>query len=227
MIPKIIHYSWFSGNPYPDWIQDCINTWKIYLPDYELVLWNMERLKEIDSVFVEEAISMKKWAFAADYVRLYAIEKYGGIWLDTDIEVFKSFNCLLDCKMFIGKESWPDEDRHVYLTSHCFGAESHHPFVKECLDYYRNRHFIILSENTRKMDMTTISKMQALKALRYGLDWRECWKDKKQVLSNGVIVYPSYFFCRPLYTSMKKVYCIHRCAGAWRGKEIDGRNMTN
>lgn len=65
-----------------------------------------------------EAIAEKKWAFAADYVRLYAIYKYGGIWLETDVELFKSFDSVLNCNMFIGKESWSDEEKHIYLTSH-------------------------------------------------------------------------------------------------------------
>lgn len=228
MIPKIIHYSWFSGDAYPQWISDCIDTWKKYLPDYEFILWDMERLKEIDSDFVREAISVKKWAFAADYVRLYAVYNYGGIWLDSDIEMFKSFTPLLDCDMFIGKESWKDDEDRIYLTSHCFGAIEKHPFIKECLEYYSNRHFIINSPNgIPQFDMTTISYMQATKARKYGFDWREKNKNKLQKLTNGIIVYPSYCFCRPLYTSMKKVYCIHRCAGAWRDKDIDGRNMTD
>lgn len=228
MIPKIIHYSWFSGEAYPQWISDCIDTWKKHLPEYEFILWDKERLKEVDSDFVREALSVRKWAFAADYVRLYAVYHYGGIWLDTDVEMFKSLNSVLDCEMFIGKESWKDAEERVYLTSHCFGAVAKHPFVKECLDYYSNRHFIVNdTDTTTKFDMTTISYIQATKALKYGLDWKENHKDKFQKLTNGVMVYPSYCFCRPLYTSMKKVYCIHRCAGAWRDKDIDGRNMTD
>lgn len=229
MIPKIIHYSWFSGEPYPQWISDCIDTWKKYLFGYQFILWDKKKLLEINSEFVSEAIAEKKWAFAADYVRLYAIYKYGGIWLDTDVELFKSFDSVLNCNMFIGKESWPDEEKHIYLTSHCFGAIAGHPFIKECLDYYKDRHFIInnAQDSGRKLDMTTISRMQALKALPYGFDWKECHKDKPQILTNGIVVYPSYCFCRPMYTSMKKVYCIHRCAGAWRNKDMDGRSMTN
>lgn len=229
MIPKIIHYSWFSGEPYPQWISDCINTWKKYLAEYEFVLWDMNRLQEIDSQFVREAISAKKWAFAADYVRLYAVFHYGGIWLDTDVEMFKSLTPLLDCDMFIGKESWSDSEGHIFLTSHCFGAKAGHPFVKECLDYYSDRHFIVgeSAGDASKFDMTTISYMQAKKALSYGFDWDAKHMNKPQKLTNGIVVYPSYCFCRPLYTSMKKVFCIHRCAGAWRDKDTDGRDMTD
>jgi len=83
MIPKIIHYSWFSGDKYPEDIERYICRWKELLPGYEFVLWDMARLeKEIDSDFVKEAISQRKWAFAADYTRLFAINKYGGIWFE-------------------------------------------------------------------------------------------------------------------------------------------------
>lgn len=234
MIPKIIHYSWFSGDPFPEQISYCISTWEKKLPEYKFVLWNLERISEIDNVFMKEALSVKKWAFAADYVRLYAIYHYGGIWLDTDVEVFKSFNSLLSANMFIGKESWPEGEKHhehVYLTSHCFGAERHHEFIKECLSYYHDRHFILNidanSENDR-FDLTTISKMQAVKAVKYGLDCSASKQNKAQILTNGVMVYPSYCFCRPQYTSMKKVYCIHRCAGGWRpNKKASLNSLTD
>lgn len=230
MIPKIIHYSWFSGDKYPADIERYIHLWHDILPDYKFVLWDMKRLNdEIDSDFVREAISQRKWAFAADYTRLFAINKYGGVWFDTDVELFKNIDDLLGCECFIGKESWANSDGLVYLTSHFMGAVKGHPFIKECLDYYKGRHFIVGSDENGKalLDQTMISQMQSEIAERYGLDRREKNKDKAQMLSNGVKVYPSYCFCRPLYTSMKKVYGIHRVAGAWRDKDINPKSMTD
>ena len=101
MIPKIIHYTWLSGDPYPAKIKSCIDSWSRILPDYELKLWDMESIKNIDSVFLKEALAAHKWAYAADFVRLYAIYNEGGIYLDTDVKVFKSFDPLLSCKAFI------------------------------------------------------------------------------------------------------------------------------
>ena len=230
MIPKIIHYSWFSGEKLPNDIAGYIARWKDLLPDYEFMLWNMNRLNnEVDVAFVNEAISCRKWAFAADYIRLYAINKYGGVWFDTDVELFKSIDSLLDCDCFIGKESWPDDNNEVYLTSHFMGATKGHPFIRECLEYYSDRHFILLYDPDGKplLDQTTISRMQSEKAIKYGLDRSAKNKDKPQVLTNGVKVYPSYCFCRPLYTSIKKVYGIHRVAGAWRDKDISSKSMTD
>ncbi len=230
MIPKRIHYSWFSGEPFPSDVEAYISTWKKLLPDYDFVLWDMDRLtQEIDSDFVREAIQMRKWAFAADYTRLFAINKYGGIWFDTDVELFQNIDRFLNDDCFIGKESWVDKDGHVYLTSHFMGAVKGHSFIKECLDYYNNRHFIIGHGEDGKpiMDQTMISQMQAEKALKYGLDWRESKKDRQQTLTNGVNVYPSYYFCRPLYKSINKVYGIHRVSGGWRDKKVDAKTMTD
>lgn len=230
MIPKRIHYSWFSGDPFPADVERYISEWKKLLPDYEFILWDMKRLEdETDSVFVKEAIKMRKWAFAADYIRLFAIYNYGGVWFDTDVELLKSIDNVLDCECFIGKESWINADRHVFLTSHCMGAVKGHPFIGECLEYYNGRHFITgtSSDGNPILDQTMISQMQAEKALAYGLDWRASKKDRAQVLSNGVKVYPSYCFCRPMYKPLKKVYCIHRVAGAWRDKSVDAKSMTD
>ncbi len=89
MIPKIIHYCWLSSEPYPEKIQNCIDSWKKILPDYEIKLWNMNNF-DINSIdFVKEACSVKKWAFASDYIRLYALYNYGGIYLDSDVLIKK------------------------------------------------------------------------------------------------------------------------------------------
>lgn len=230
MIPRIIHYSWFSGDKYPDDIARYIARWHELLPGYEFMLWDMKRLEEeTDSDFVREAISQRKWAFAADYIRLFAIEKYGGVWFDTDVELFRNIDNLLDCDCFIGKESWIDREGMVYLTSHFMGAVKGHPFIRECLDYYKGRHFVVGADSEGKplLDQTMISLMQSQIAEKYGLDRRAKRMDKAQTLSNGVKVFPSCCFCRPMYTPMKKVYAIHRVAGAWRDKDINPKAMTD
>ena len=104
MIPKLIHYSWFSGEPFPKHIEELMKTWKKVLPDYEFMLWDAKKLAEVNNTFANEAVSVGKWAFAADFIRLYAVYTYGGIWLDTDVEKYKSFNPYLKHKMFIGRE---------------------------------------------------------------------------------------------------------------------------
>ena len=222
MIPKLIHYSWFSNEPFPEHIQELISTWKQHLPDYEFVLWDMKKLEETKCTFALEAASVRKWAFAADFIRLYAVYHYGGIWLDTDIEMFKSFDPYLQHKMFIGREWYTHEygPQLAYLTSHCFGAEKGHPFLKDCLSYYQDRHFIgCYNEDlpqSLRYDMTIIPKIQAtIAAYKYGFDWRES-VDKHQVLKEDIHVYPHDYFDAPGYSNMGNVVCIHRASGGWR-----------
>ena len=108
MIPKIIHYCWLSGEPYPEKIRKCIASWKEILPDYTIKLWDMNSF-DVNSIdFVREAVSVRKWAFAADYIRLYALYTEGGIYLDSDVLVRKSFNPFLDNDLFSAVEYYPD-----------------------------------------------------------------------------------------------------------------------
>lgn len=220
MIPKLIHYSWFSGEPFPKHIEQLMKTWKKYLPDYKFILWDAQKLEEINNTFANEAISVKKWAFAADFIRLYAVYHYGGIWLDTDIEMFKSFDPFLDNEVFIGREAnFHNRPRERWLTSHCFGAIPEHPFIKDCLDYYTDRHFI-RSKSDRypefmKYDMTIIPQVQAVIAETYGYD-NSGLRDDEQLLEKGVHIYPSDFFDCPRYHTMENVVCIHRANGSWR-----------
>lgn len=238
MIPKLIHYSWFSGEPYPEHLRRCMDTWQKVLPDYTFMLWDAKKLAECNNTFANEAVRVKKWAFAADFVRLYAVYHYGGIWLDTDVEMFKPFDPFLSDGMFIGREYYVHIDRsgHEYtmLTSHCFGAEKEHPFVKECLEYYEHRHFIRSHnenlEQRLRYDMTIIPDLQMSLAQNYGFDNANS-NNHPQVLSNGVHVYPYQYFDQPGYTSMRDVVCIHRVAQSWNpafaGKSVFSNTSTN
>ena len=95
MIPKVIHYCWLSGDPYPSLIKECLETWKKYLGDYEIWLWDRERFDIESTVWTKEAFECKKYAFAADYIRLYALCNYGEIYLDYDVTVYKSLDDIL------------------------------------------------------------------------------------------------------------------------------------
>ena len=137
MIPKIIHMCWFGGDPFPKKIRYCIDSWKKCLPDYEIMLWDTERF-DVDSLaWTREANEAAKYAFMADYVRFYAIYNYGGIYLDCDVEVIKSFDDLLDLPYFVGTEAYASS---IELSA--FGAEKGLPWVKDAMDYYVDRHFI-------------------------------------------------------------------------------------
>lgn len=226
MIPKIVHYSWISEDPMPLVVQDCMDSWKRVLPDYELILWNAERIKEeISSIFVDEAIEEKKWAFAADYVRVYAIYKYGGIWLDTDVVVLKNFDELLSHQLFIGKEkmalfqydgsrSWVNN-----LTAHCFGAVPGHTLLGRCLAYYQDRHFVLSTDcslpQRLRYDMRLLPEVMANLAAEMGYVGNPLYEKSSEILNDGGIAFPYWYFDHPHYEDVTQSFCIHLQAGNW------------
>lgn len=161
MIPKIIHYCWLSSDPFPAEIAGWIATWHQHLPDYELMLWNLERFPLSRSVWVKEAFEARKYAFAADYIRLHALYEYGGIYLDSDVEVRKPFGELLARPFLLGYE------RNGSIEGGIMGAEPHAPWVKACLDHYRDRHFI---RPDGSMEMTELPKILDGCLNQFGLD---------------------------------------------------------
>lgn len=220
MIPKIIHYTWFSGEPFPEKIQACIDSWHKYMPDYEYILWDAERIKEIDSIWLQESLAKKKWAYAADMVRLYAVHKYGGIYLDTDCIIFKSFDDLLNQECFIGKEdSFHTEGGMIecYLTSHCFGAEPNNPFIKRCLDFY-DRHFVVSKDETLpiklKWNIVLMPFVQSELACQIG--YNPLPSDQSIQRLKNVTIYPARYF--DMSKKTKDSYCQHLALGSWRDK---------
>lgn len=137
-IPRIIHLIWFGGNPYSPIVQRCIDSWRVYCPNYEIKLWNEESFDINTNIYVKEAYEAKKWAFVSDYVRLYALYNYGGVYIDSDVEILKSFEELL-------------EDEHVvtgysascWIPAGFMAAEKGNIWIKALLDYYDDRHFIL------------------------------------------------------------------------------------
>lgn len=225
MIPKIIHYSWFSNDPMPQKVLDFIAGWKRLMPDYEYRLWDGEALKAIDYPFAQEAAAVKKWAFAADVVRCYAVYHYGGIWLDTDVEVRKPFDPYLNDRFFIGREN--AVERHtdwdcrlmLRLGSHCFGAEPKHPFAKMCLDYYEGRHFVTstttsLPERLR-YDMHLLPDIQATIATEFGYLGCVLDVEKEEVIEEGIHIYPPHLFEFPGYHPAENSVCFHHALGSW------------
>lgn len=138
MIPKIIHLCWFSNDAYPKVISKCLATWDKYLKGYEIMLWNFDRFPKGKSKWVDEAFENKKYAFAADYIRAYALYNYGGIYLDSDVEVLKNFDEFLDLPYILGRESDSGQ-----IEAAVMGSEKGNPMFKELLDYYDNRNFIM------------------------------------------------------------------------------------
>lgn len=231
MIPKIIHYCWLSNDPMPGELQKCINSWKKHMPEYIIKKWDKKN-SPLFIPYVQEAIKAKKWAFACDYIRVYALYNEGGIYLDSDVFVKGSFNNFLINKAFTAVECYPDlrerlltdgvidsdgnriknqEFIHgIQIQAAILGSEKGHPFFKECMEYYDNKHFI---NQDGSYNSSIISPfIFANIAERYGFKF----VDKLQNLKNGLVIYPSSMFAPNMDLISKDCIAIHCCAGSWR-----------
>lgn len=135
-IPKVIHYCWFGGNEKSKLIKKCIASWKKYCPDYEIIEWNEDNFNLNINQYVREAYDNKKWAFVTDYVRLWVIYNYGGIYLDTDVELIKNLDSLLSYDSFFALET-----SNYIATGLGFGAVKSNEIVKTMMDDYNEEHF--------------------------------------------------------------------------------------
>lgn len=137
MIQKKIHFIWLGRNKKDRVSQICLNSWKIYLKDYEIIEWNEDNLPldliAKNNLFFYFCKKYKLWAFMSDYLRLWVLYNEGGIYMDTDVQVLKSFDSLLQKKMFMGYEL------NDYIGTGIIGAEKGNPLVKELLDFYENQ----------------------------------------------------------------------------------------
>ena len=213
MIPKVIHYCWISGDPFPEKIQRCVDSWHRLLPDYEFVLWDARRSASIGSRYVDEAIFYGKYAFAADFIRFYALYNLGGIYLDCDVEVLKPFDDLLGLKYFIGKEnSWNDWEPAI------MGAEASIPWMKQMLDWWRmgRKSFVDVWGRPQMQVLPWVCSRQLksysiMDCITLG-DWS--WSD------NYICRFPADWFSPKSWETFEiKVtinsYCIHHFAATW------------
>ena len=214
-IPKIIHLCWLSGDKYPENINRCIQSWKRIMPNYEIMLWDSERFKnEISNKFAQEAYNVKKWAFVADYIRLFALKKYGGIYLDSDVCVYKPFDCFLQHGFFSCIEYFKPTN-YVAIEAAVMGAKPNHPFIIQCLSLYDNISFI---KQDGKYEETTITMRMANIAYE---DWGFEYRPIKQELKSDMVIYPPVTFTNPSGEfSSSKTYALHLCNGSWIDNKI-------
>lgn len=213
MIPKIIHLCWMSGDPFSSDIQKCIDSWKRILPDYEIWLWDTKRFDLSTSVWVTEAYDKKKYAFCADYIRMYALFNYGGVYLDSDVEVLRSFNDLLTLPYFIGYES------KQYFEAAVIGAEKGNPFIGDVLAYYKDRHFV------KENGSLDIQIMPEVMMNVTNSKWKRVLINEISDFINDptiINVFPYDWFSpidstgkRYVLRVSKNTYCIHHFASAW------------
>ncbi len=149
MIPKIIHYCWFGGKDLPEEVQKCIESWRKFAPDYEIKRWDESNFDVNANTYTKEAYEQKKYAFVSDVARLSVVAKYGGFYLDTDVELIKPLDELRKYDAFMGMES----GKTNVNTGLGFGAIPNHPVIIENMNMYKNRSFI--DHKSGKIDLTT------------------------------------------------------------------------
>ena len=209
-IPKIIHYCWFGGAPKPESVLKCINSWKKYCPDYEIREWTEKDFNVSQNLYCQQAYEAKAWGFVPDYIRLWIIYHYGGIYLDTDVQILKSFDPLLKHQAFVGFEK--DTNNYVNLGQG-FGAEAGNQFIEDNMHLYDNLVFT-LPDGTYNKVPSPVYTTRVLE--QHGLD-REI--DQLQSLAH-VEVYPTDFFCPKSFRTgvierTKNTYSIHHFDASW------------
>ena len=218
MIPKKIHYCWFGKNTIPEDVQRCIDSWKKYMPDYEIIQWDESNYNIEENIdYVQEAYSQKKWAFVSDYARLDIIHKNGGIYLDTDVEVIKPFDQLLKHQAFFGME----EPGRVN-TGLGFGAEKNSEILTQLMELYKDLHFY---HKNRMNNMTCVDL-----ALPIFKEWGVTEKNSVHRINNSAIVYPTEYFCPKNFSGKGKIsensYSIHHYSSSWRESSIFGKEKV-
>ena len=209
MIPKIIHYCWFGRGEMPQLAKDCIASWHKYMPDWEYRLWNEDNFDINIVPYVREAYDSRKFAFVSDYVRLWALYNEGGLYLDVDFLVFKPFDDLLSYPAFAGYEG----SKHSPVMMGVCASEPKGIWVKEMLDSYTGRHFVIEGNLDLTTNVDFITKIMA----RNGFV-----QDGKEKDYKDLHIFPVDYFCPRQttgeYFKTDNTYCDHVGTCSWNDK---------
>lgn len=201
MIPKIIHYCWFGNRDKPKNVEKCIKSWKRVLSDYTFMEWNEENFNVSYNKYTFEAYKAKKYAFVSDVARLKALYEYGGIYLDTDVMVYKTFDFILKEKCVFGFEE------KQFIATSFMACEQRNCFIKQFLEIYSK-----LKYGDMKTNVEVITELLVEKGLvRNGT---------KQILNGNISIYPQEFFSPFDYINctMKKTdntVCVHLYYVSW------------
>ena len=226
-IPKVIHLIWFGGNPYSDVVKKCIESWATFCPDYPVKVWNENNFDINCNDYVKEAYAAKKWAFVSDFVRLYALYNEGGVYIDSDVELLKGIDDIL-------------EDRHVvtgysssnWIPTGFMAAEKGNVWIKELLDYYENRHFVN-EDGSYDMKVNNVI-ITELSQERFGFVAGDM-----AIKRGNVSLFPQEYFhpfprrafdytktdpekAKKYFCTTKDTYCIHYGTATW----VDNRNTA-
>lgn len=210
MIPKKIHYCWFGGTPLPELTIKCLDSWKKFCPDYEIIQWN-ERNFDVDSyAYTREAYAAKKWAFVSDVARLHALTEQGGVYLDTDMELLATLDSLLDFEGVIGFET------NERVGAGLIGCVSGFPLIQSWLDSYERDHFINIDGTC---DLTTCVERVTNLLTVQGLELNNHYQH-----INGCAIFPKdVFYPKDMETGKTTLtehsMAIHHYDGSWLSEE--------
>ena len=208
MIPKIIHYCWFGGNPLPEDVKSYIATWEKYCPDYEIKQWNETNFDIGQNLYCQEAYEAKKWAFVSDYARLKVLYEYGGIYMDTDVEVVKNLDPLLRYRAFSGFES------DQAIPTGTMGSCRENEWISMLLEDYSKRKFL---KSNGFYDLTTnVVTITQLTREKYHVSL----DNTLQIFGDNMALFPFDYLCAKSYETGQiyktmNTYTIHHFNGSW------------
>ncbi len=210
MIPKTIHYCWFGNKPLDSKSKKCIASWKKYNLGYQIIEWNEKNFDIKSNQYVYEAYQSKKYAFVTDYVRLYVLYLYGGIYMDTDVEVLKPLDCFLKLPAFSGFE------RYNKIPTGIIGSEKNNKWIELLLRDYDTRTFML---DDGKLDMTTNVELITNKSIA---NYPLILNNTEQHLKDFSIFPFDWFCAKDLSDGKIKVtentFTIHHFAGSWESR---------
>lgn len=199
MIPKKIHYCWFGGNPLPELAQKCIASWEKYCPDYEIIQWNESNFDVTCCDYIKEAYEAKKWAFVSDYARFKILYEQGGLYFDTDVEILKSLEPIVEKGNFMGREEGINVNPGLGI-----GATAGDPLYEEMLSKYATLHF---RNADGSLNMKTVVEYTTEMLIEYGL----LNNNEIQHIRN-VFIYPKDYFCPMDYTTGELMLTDNSCS---------------
>lgn len=205
MIPKVIHYCWFGGNPLPKSAIKCIESWRKHMPDYEIKRWDENNFNVHEISYTREAYKNKLFAFVSDYARFWILEREGGIYLDTDVEMIKPLYDIVSMGSYMGIEQGNNVAPGLGLA-----CVAHEAFIKEMVNHYKGLSFY-RPDGSINYDTVVYHTTQKL--------FGKGWTGKESCIA-GFNIYPSEYFCPKDYETGElritpSTYTIHHYSATW------------
>jgi mannosyltransferase OCH1-like enzyme len=204
---KYIHCCWFGSNEQSELIKRCIKSWSDNMPEYEIIIWDENNFDINSNKYVRQAYENKKWAFVSDYVRLWALYNYGGFYLDTDVEMFKSIAKFSNHDFFTGFEL---HMKTVSPVTAVMGSKINNPFIGDLLAEYDDISFV---NTDGSLNFTTNTQRITQSLVERGVNPN---LDKLQVIKGDIYIYPSELFCNKTENS----FTMHHFDGSWIPRHI-------